>query len=71
MYKRQGQHHQQENPCKNPGKQALGRENECTYGVYAEMCIRDSMEQDAMNQLSPMDSLRASYYNVKEYGLAE
>ena len=29
------------------------------------------MEQDAMNQLSPMDSLRASYYNVKEYGLAE
>jgi len=29
------------------------------------------MEQDSMNTLTPMDSLRTSYCNVKEYGLAE
>ncbi|MDD3243408.1 MAG: sugar phosphate isomerase/epimerase [Eubacteriales bacterium] len=29
------------------------------------------MEQDSMNQLSVMDTLRTSYCNVKEYGLAE
>lgn len=29
------------------------------------------MEQDEFNFLTPMESLRASYYNVKEYGLAE